>query len=294
MVVTDNPLRGIAFLVMATLFFSSSDAMAKYLSQGMPAIEIAWVRYVVFTVFAIAVGARSGGVAARTRRPWLQVLRGLCVVGSALFFILALHELPIAEATTINFASPLLITVLAVLVLGEQVGRAGWLLLGLGFVGVLIVVRPGTSHFHPAAFLVVASSICWAVGMMATRKMSGSERSATTLLWTAASGLVLLTSLLPFAFVWPGLRELGLTLVLGLVASMGQWFTILAYRHAEAATLAPLSYGQLIWSTVLGIVVFHNRPDGLTMVGAAVIIASGVLAVQRERVRLRQIKALAV
>jgi drug/metabolite transporter (DMT)-like permease len=290
--VIDNPLRGIAFLVLATLCFSSSDTMAKYLSQGIPAIEIAWVRYVVFALFAVAVAARSGGAGPRTRRPWLQTLRGLCVVGSALFFILALHELPIAEATTINFASPLLITVLAVLVLGEQVGRTGWLLLALGFAGVLIVVRPGTSHFHFAAVYVVASSLCWAVGMMATRKMAGTDRSATTLLWTAGSGLVLLTVLLPFAFVLPGVRALGLTLLLGLVASLGQWFTILAYRHAGAATLAPLSYGQLIWSTVLGMIVFHNRPDALTLVGAAVIIASGLCAVQRERLRLRQVKAV--
>jgi drug/metabolite transporter (DMT)-like permease len=104
---------------------------------------------------------------------------------------------------------------------------------------------------------------------------------------------VLLTVLLPFAFTLPGVRALGLTLVLGLAASLGQWFTILAYRHAGAATLAPLSYGQLIWSTALGMIVFHNRPDALTLVGAAVIIASGLCAVQRERLRLRQVKTVA-
>lgn len=285
---TENPLRGIALMVGATICFSASDVMAKYLVGSLPAVEIAWIRYGVFVLMAASPALRGGGRANfRTRKPRLQLLRGVGIVVSSLFFILGLSHLPMAEAAAVSFASPLFITILAVPFLGEKVGWRGWLGVLCGFVGVLIVVRPGTGSFHPAAFLVLMSALSWAVSMIATRRMGPNERSTATVMWTAVSGFLILTLLLPFAHGPLTAAQFALALVLGVVASSGQWLAVIAYRHAAASVLAPLSYGQLLWSSTLGFLVFRAVPDHWTLIGAVFIIGSGLYTVQRERLRLR-------
>ncbi len=281
----ERPLRGIALLVAATMLFSLSDTTAKYLTGSLPPVEIAWVRYVVFVLLTAIPLLRGGAPAARVRRPLLQVLRGLGVVGSAVLFIASLASLPIAEATTVNFVSPLLITVLAVPILGERVGTGGWLAVLAGFLGVLAVARPGTAGFHPAVVFVLLSSLCWSGAILITRRMAATERASATLLWTACTGLVVLTVLLPPVFRMPDVPTLALTILVGFISSGGQWLTVLAYRHAPASVLAPLSYGQLIWSSALGFLVFGAVPDRWTLVGAAVIIGSGLYTVQHARRR---------
>jgi drug/metabolite transporter (DMT)-like permease len=287
----ERPLRGIALFVAATMLFSLSDTMAKYLTASLPAIEIAWVRYVVFVLLAASPVVRHGPAAARVRRPRWQILRGLGVVGSAVLFVASLSALPIAEATTVGFVSPLMIASLAVPVLGEKVGPGGWLAVLAGFLGVLIVIRPGTSGFHPAVLLVLASSCCWVMAMLITRRMAATERPSAMLLWSAATGLTVLTVLLPLMFRPPDARSLALALLVGIVATGGQWLTILGYRNTPASVLAPLSYSQLIWSSVLGYLVFGAVPDRWTLIGAAVIVASGIYTVQHERARLRRRQA---
>ncbi len=279
-------------MVGATVCFSLSDVTAKYLVGSLPAVEIAWIRYLVFTLMALGPLARRPAIL-RARRPVLQVLRGLGIVASALCFILALAHLPMAEAAAISFASPLFITMLAFPLLGEVVGVRGWLATLVGFAGVLIVVRPGAGGFHPAALLVLLSSLAWAVSMIATRKMGVSDRSATTVLWTAGIGLLGLTALLPFAHGPVTPTELGLAILLGVVASSGHWLAVVAYRHAAASVLAPLSYAQLLWSSTFGFIVFGGLPDRSTLIGAVFIIGSGLYTVQRERIRLRAVRGLA-
>jgi drug/metabolite transporter (DMT)-like permease len=227
----------------------------------------------------------------RSRRPLLQVVRGVGVVGSAVFFILSLAHLPIAEATAINFITPLLITALAVPILGEVVRLQGWLAVLVGFVGMLVVVRPGVHGLHPSALLVLASSLCWCVAMLITRRLVGIDRSTVTLLWTAVSGLILLLTVLPFYLAPLTWRLAGLSLAVGVVASGGQWLAVLAYRHARATVLAPLTYAQLIWSSVLGLIVFGTIPDHWVYVGAVIIAASGVYVVHLERVRVAALRS---
>lgn len=283
---TETPLRGIALMIGATICFSLSDTMAKYLVGSLPAVEVAWIRYVVFIVMAAGPLARRPGTF-RTYRPTLQILRGVGVVVSALLFILALAHLPMAEAAAVSFASPLFITVLAALVLGEAVGAGGWAAALVGFAGVLVVVRPGTDGFHPAAVLALLSALAWAVSMIATRKLGAGERAATTVLWTAVTGLLVLSVMLPFAHSPVTPAQLGLAVLLGVVASSAQWLAVLAYRQTPASVLAPLSYGQLIWSSTFGFIVFGGVPDRWTMVGAVFIVGSGMYTVQRARVRAR-------
>jgi drug/metabolite transporter (DMT)-like permease len=288
----DNPFRGIALILCATLLFSLSDAMAKFLGQHLPVVEISWIRYLIFVVIAVALARRNGARMLRPRMPGLQIFRGVTLVGSAVLFILALRFLPLADAAAVGFASPLLITLLSVPMLGEVVGIRRWAATVVGFIGVLVVVQPGTGAFQPAALIVVGSSLCWAFASIATRKMAGADDAATTLLWSSAVGLVLLSVMLPFEFVIPTPRILALALVLGVVASTGQYLMVLAYRYAGAALLAPFSYIQLIWAVVLGYLVFGALPDRWTIIGAAIIVASGIYTVHRERVRAREREAV--
>jgi drug/metabolite transporter (DMT)-like permease len=279
----DGPLRGVLLALGAMLLFSSSDATSKVLaSGGLPSVEIAWLRYVVFVLVA-APGAWRAGIS--SARPGAQLLRGTALVISSVAFIAGLRSLPLADATAMGFASPLFIVALAIPVLGERVGVRRWAAVIIGLAGVLIVVRPGTAAFRPAAILPVASAAAWAVAMVTTRRIAATERPATTLFWTAASGLLVLSVMLPWDFIWPTPRQLALGALLGLVASGGQWLVLLAYRHANASLLAPLSYSQLLWSTTYGVLLFGAVPDGWTLTGAAVIVGAGLAVAPEARRR---------
>lgn len=290
-IMADNLLRGGAFMLGATVLFSVSDTMAKYVTQSVPAIEMATIRYAVFVAMAGSPLLGRRRTSLRSRRPMLQVVRGVSVVGSAVAFILSLGYLPIAEATALNFITPLLITVLAIPVLGETVSAQGWLAVLIGFLGMLVVVRPGMGGLHPAALLVVLSSLCWCVGMLVTRRLVGVDRSSVTLFWTASTGFVMLLCAVPFFLTPLTLRQVGFCLAVGVVASGGQWFAVLAYRYGRATVLAPLTYAQLIWSSVLGLAVFGTVPDRWTLIGAVIIAASGLYVVQLERRRVAALGA---
>jgi drug/metabolite transporter (DMT)-like permease len=281
--VGDTPMRGVLLVVGASIFFSVSDATTKYVTQTLPVIEVAWVRYLVFVLLTALPAMRDHGAALRTRRPVQQVVRGLAIVGSALLFVYGLRLLPMADAAAINFVSPLFITMLSVPLLGERVGMRRWIAVGIGLTGAVIAAQPGTSAFTAAAAFPVLSAASWAVGIVLTRRMAPTEGSSTILVWTAGTGLVLLTCLLPFNLKAPTAHEFALCLLIGLSASAGQWMVVLGYRRAPASMLAPFSYLQLIWSTGLGYLVFNGRPGLATIVGATIIAASGLYTAHRER-----------
>ncbi len=288
----ENPSRGILLLIGATLMFSTSDALAKFLGSQMPIIQVTWIRYVVFLVMAGAMVGSAAPVRLRVSDPRAHILRGLGLVGSALFFFFALLHMPLADASAVGFASPLIITALSVPMLGEVVGIRRWSAVLVGLVGVLIIVRPGTGAFHWAALSVLASSLCWAYAVVLTRRMAGADPASTTLLWTAVTGLVVLSLALPFDFVLPGWWHAFLAILLGVFASGGQWLMLLAYRHAGASVLAPFSYAQLIWAVSYGYLFFNTLPDQWTIVGGIIIVASGVYTVHRERVRARERRSI--
>ena len=281
--VGDTPLRGVLMVVGASIFFSMSDATTKYVTQTLPVIEVAWVRYLVFVLLATLPALRDHGAALRTRRPAMQTVRGIAIVGSALLFVYGLRLMPMADAAAINFVSPLFITMLSVPFLGERVGVRRWIAVGVGLSGAVIAARPGTSAFTAAAAFPVLSAASWAVGIVLTRRMAATESASTILSWTAGSGLLLLTCLLPFNLATPTPREFALCLMIGVFASVGQWMVVLGYRRAPASMLAPFSYLQLIWSTTLGYLVFNGRPGLATIVGACIIAGSGLYSAHRER-----------
>jgi drug/metabolite transporter (DMT)-like permease len=284
----DQAWQGIALIVGSTLFFSCADAFAKALAATLPAIEIAWFRYVTFAVMMVPlVLARGGAAAFRSERVGLQVLRGFGMVGSALLFTIGLRFLPLADATATVFVSPIFITALSIVFLGEVVGWRRWTAAAVGLLGVLIVVRPATTAFQPAALFPLLAALSWAASVIATRKMSGSEHPVTTLAYSALVGTVLLTVLLPFGWAVPSWREIGLGLALGMVSTIGHGLVVLAYNRAGASMLAPFSYVQLIGSALVGFLAFAAIPDTWTLVGGALIAASGLYTAHRERVRSR-------
>ena len=289
----DDPLKAIALIASATVLFGSADTIAKYLSFSLPIVEFLWIRYVIFLVMALILAGRLPRRSIRPRNPGLQVTRGLCVAASSILFVYGVRQMTMSQATTISFLSPLLVTILSIPFLGETVGPRRWAAVAAGMLGMLIVVRPGLGGFQPAALFGVASALSWALVLIITRKIAISDAPQTTVLWSAAIGTAILTVMVPFVAVWPTARQLGLSLVLGVLASGGQWMIILAHRLAPASLLAPFFYGQLLWVTGLGFLVFGTLPDRWTLAGAGIIIASGLYTAHRERVRARMAREVA-
>ena len=204
------------------------------------------------------------------------------MVGSALLFTLGLRFISVAEATAIYFVSPILITALAIPVLGERIGWRRWTAALIGLIGVLIVIRPGTGAFDSAALFPLLGATCWAGAAVVTRKLGTADRPVTTMVYSAVVGLLVLTALLPFNWVAPSSTEIGLGVCIGLLSTAGHWLVVLAYRDAHASLIAPYAYVQLIWAALLGYAVFGSLPDGFTLAGAAIIATSGLYTANRE------------
>jgi drug/metabolite transporter (DMT)-like permease len=197
--------------------------------------------------------------------------------------------LPIAEAAATGFVSPLFVTALSIVFLGESVGMRRWLATAVGLAGVLIILRPGTTAFHPAAFFPLVSALAWACTLIMTRVMSGQERAATTMTWSSIAGVCILSALVPLVWVTPGLKDILLGVFIGFASTAGQWVVVLAFRYGDASVLAPFSYTQLLWVSILGYAVFGEVPDIWTVTGAVFIVSSGLYIAHRERVRRLQL-----
>jgi drug/metabolite transporter (DMT)-like permease len=285
---SDEPLRGILLILGATALFSVSDTAAKHLSASLPAIQIAWLRWVGFTLLMAPIVLRSRGLVLRSRAPRLQVLRTFGLLGSALFFIGGLHYLPLASAAAIAFAAPLVVTALSIPLLGEKVGPRRWAAVATGLLGVLVVIRPGSGTVGAAALLPLLSAVSWAFAMIVTRKLGSIDRASTTMTYSALVGLAALTMIVPLNWTEPSPVELALAGGMAVASTAAQFLVVSAYRLARASVLAPISYSQLVWSGLLGFFVFGNIPDGWTLVGATIIIGSGLYTAHRERIAGRE------
>ena len=282
----DRPFRGIALILASTVFLGTSDVTAKYLSTTLPSIEIAWIRFLVFAlVMTPAMLPGSPLYALPTGRLGLQLMRGAALLGSSLLFISGLRFLPIAEASATGFVSPLFVTALSIVLLGESVGLRRWLATAVGLIGVLIILRPGSNAFHPAALFPIVSALAWAATLVMTRMMSGSERAITTMTYSAITGVAILSAMVPLVWVQPSWHDIFFGILIGITSTAGQWIVVLAFRYADASVLAPFSYTQRVWVSVLGFFVFGEVPDIWTIAGAAVIVASGLYTAHRERIR---------
>lgn len=282
-----NARRGILWMLATTVFFVSLDATAKYLTRSYPVVEIVWARYLFHTIFAIAwAGARLPD-AVRRARFGMQFLRGLFLVGTTLLYFLAIRTMPLADATSIMFLSPILVTALSVPLLREQVGPRRWLGVAAGFAGALIIVRPGAGVIQFAALLAVVAAAINALYQITTRLINRTDRPITTNVYSAAVGTVAASLGLPFAWTMPDLQGWLLMAFAGLCGAIGHYCMIKAYEAAPAAVVAPIGYAGLIWSTFYGYLLFGDLPDHWTVIGALIIVASGLYILYRERTRKR-------
>jgi drug/metabolite transporter (DMT)-like permease len=279
-------LTGIFLILGAGFLFTVMDATAKHLAQTYPVVEIAWGRYLFATLSLPLILHRFGGLATiRSNRLGLQLLRSFFLLCSTVIFWLAVKFIPLADATAISFVGPLMLTALSVPFLKEKVGPRRWAAVLIGFGASLVIIRPGWGMAEPAALLPLLSSAAFAAYAICTRLLSRSDGWTTTLIWSSLLGLILLSLWAPFDWRSPDLAGWLLLAFLGAIGSLGHLLLILAYARAPASTLAPLSYVQLIWSTGIGLVWFGNFPDRWTLTGGAIIAASGLYVIHRERLR---------
>jgi drug/metabolite transporter (DMT)-like permease len=286
----DRPFRGIALILASTVFLGTSDVTAKYLSATLPSIEITWIRFLVFALIMVpAMLPGSPFYALPSGRRGLQLMRGVALLASSLFFISGLRFLPIAEASATGFVSPLFVTALSIVFLGERVGLRRWIATAVGLIGVLIILRPGTGAFHPAAFFPLVSALAWACTLIMTRMMSGREHASSIMAYSSIAGVGLMTALVPWVWVAPSWHDILFGIFIGIASTAGQWIVVLAFRYADASVLAPFSYTQLLWVSILGFIIFGEVPDIWTITGAVFIVASGLYTAHRERVRRSQL-----
>ena len=280
-------LTGIALMCAAVASFSCLDTTGKYLNHHMPTMQVVWARYFFAFVLSLAfANPFNRPDLLKTTRPFMQAGRSALLLFSTILNLFALRWLQLDEALSILFATPLLVAVLSVPILGERVGWRRWTAIIVGFVGVLVVTRPGFGGMHPAALLSGGSVICYALYVIWTRILARTDSNETTQFYTSLVGAVLMTALVPFIWVTPdSWLTFGLMVLIGALGGGGHFLLIMGHRLAPASTLAPFIYTQIIWTTALGYAVFGDVPHFWTIVGGSVVIASGLYLLHRETVR---------
>ncbi len=259
--------------------FASMDAMSKSLVRDYPIVQTLWVRYVIFTGFALLV---AGPAAIRSVRPWLQAGRGVLALVENGVFVLAFFYLPLADTHAIAATSPLLVVALSVVFLKETGGLGRWLAVLAGFAGVLLIIRPGFHALSWPLTIPLAGALLWAVYQVLTRVVARTDRSDTTLLWTALTGLIGTSLLVPFAWVPPTPIAWLLMAGVGVLGTLSHAALIKALDHAEAGALQPYAYTLLVWATMLGALVFGDVPDAWTIAGGGIVVLSGLWTWHRD------------
>ena len=278
-------LIGIALMCGAVASFAVLDATAKYLNGHMDTLQVVWARYAsgFMLTFLISNPLSRPGLL-RTNRPFLQLGRSTLLLGSTLFNFISFRYLQLDQALSIMFSTPFLVAILAGPFLSEWIGWRRWLAILVGFAGVLLVTRPGHGGIHWAALYSVASAVCYALYIIATRVLSRHDHTETTLFYSNLVGAVAMIPVLPFVWTMPENWFLIFLMAgFGAFGSFGHYLLIAGHRLAPASILAPFMYTQLVWAILLGFLIFGDIPNDWTLAGAAIVIASGLYLLYRER-----------
>ncbi len=281
----DDLNRAVLYMLFAAALIPLLNASAKFLARDYPVIEITWARYAGhFVYMLIAFAPRRGLGLLVASRPVLQLVRSTLLCVSTLIYITALQYISLPTATAVSFTGPFNVTALAPFLLGEKVTRRRWLAVGLGFLGALVVVRPGSAATNPAALLVFASATASALYQILTRKLAAHDAAETSITYIALAGFVLTSIPLPFVWKTPESWSDALLFVgLGVFGGFGHYFMVRAFELAPAPFVSPFNYAQLIGSAALGFLVFGQVPDSWTWLGAAIIVGSGLSILYAER-----------
>lgn len=291
--VVQHGLRGMFLVLVAAMLFTSMDTITKYLVRHYPVGVIMWIRFVVQNgLFALVVLPRFGLGVVRTQRLGIHLVRGGLLIGASFLFATSLRFMPLAEVTAIAFIAPILLTVLAVFFLKERVELGSWVAIGCAFLGVLVIIRPGSDVFHWAALLPLSNALLFAIYQVLTRKLSGLESPLTLIFYPGLVGLAGYSFTWLDGFTFPS-DPWHLTLMVagGALSLTSHLVLIKAFQYAPASRLAPFSYTQLVWVTLAGLLVFGNFPDALSLLGIGVLIASGVYCANHQRRSERESRA---
>ncbi len=275
---------GIAGILIGMFAVSIMDALAKWLGEGYPIAELVFFRNLFALPPALFILWQQRGGRASLVLHWKtgHALRAILALGATFTFFLGLRYLPLAEAISIAFAAPLLVTALSVPILGERVGPRRWAAVMAGFVGVLVMTRPGAEAFRPEALYILVAALCYALAMLVTRRLARSDTTPAIMLSSICISILLSGLALPFGWRTPAGMDFWLLALLGLVGGFGMYFMTQAYRYAPAAVIAPFDYTALIWGTLFGWLIWHELPGAHVWLGAAIVIASGLYIVHRE------------
>ncbi len=289
---TSHPLRGVLMVMLAVLLFACNDATTKFLVTDYNVPMVSAARYIVHCLLMVAIlGPRQGRQLIETRRTGLVLVRALCLVVATACMGLAFQRMPVAESTALVFLAPMAVVLVARPVLGEKIGALGWAAAIIGFIGILLIVRPGSGLDPWGVVSVLGAVAVTVVYYLLSRILASTERTLALLFYSALVGAICFGLLLPWFWTGeaPTLLQTALFLSMGVTAGTGHFLFTAAHRDAPASLLAPISYMQLVWAGLLGWIVFGHVPDGLTILGMAVVAASGVMIALKSSRRPRGI-----
>jgi drug/metabolite transporter (DMT)-like permease len=280
-------VKAIFYNLLAWVILPVMDGLAKYLSVDLPVLQIVWARYfftVVITLSFIIIFFRKQLV--WTSKPKLQLFRGLILLCANMLFFYAISIISLTKALTLAFVAPLIVTALSPFILGEIVGYRRWLAVIIGFIGSLIVIRPGLIEFNLATLAALGTGFFYGIYFIITRKLHTADSPLLTLLITGVVGAIILSAYMPFSWIEPNPNQWLFMFCIGLCASVGHFFLILSLKYADASKLAPFSYFEIVTNVIIGYYFFSDFPDIWTWVGLLIIINSGIYISIRERSRV--------
>jgi drug/metabolite transporter (DMT)-like permease len=281
---TQTPvLRGILLMCLSTVAFAIMHGLVRFVSDVLPPFQIAFFRNIFGLAFLVPLLMRSRFAVLKTQRIGLHALRGVINIGAMLMFFTALSISPIAKVTALSFSAPIFLAILSVLVLGERFRVYRWLAIFFGFVGMLIILRPGFVAIDTGALLVTGAAALWAVAMVLIKILSRTESSLTIV---AYMGIFLgIFSVIPALWVWQpfGLQTLGWLVLIGLFGTIAQMSLSQSLKESDPTAIMPFDFLKLVWTAIIGAWFFAEVPDIFTWIGAAVIFSSGLFIAYRER-----------
>ena len=282
---TSASLRAILLTLLTVIGFAVMNGTNKYLTIDYPVAEVVWARFFFANVGILLVAAWRPGFRAliRTRRPCLQALRSILMICSTLLFVGSLSLLPLAEVEAINFAGPFFVVALSAPMLKERVPAEIWIAVIMGFIGVLVIIRPGAGVLSWAALMPIAVAFLYALFQIVTRRLGGADSAITSLFYSGLLGLIVTSLVAPFFWRWPDLKGWLLMAQAGLLGAGSHFLLIKALDLAPASILQPFTYAQLVAAVIIGYVVFDNVPDVWTWLGSAIVVGSGLYVLLRQR-----------
>ncbi|HEY9057425.1 MAG TPA: DMT family transporter [Aurantimonas sp.] len=279
-------VAGILLTILSGLALATMDTGAKYLTGRLPVLEVVWARYFFHAMLMTAWLAKTRGTTfLKTRRPLLQLTRGGALLTATAMMYLGLSKIPLADATAVMFFAPVLVTVLSVVFLGERIGLPRIAAVLAGFGGVLLIVRPGFADTDPYLLLPLGAAIVVSVYFLLTRALAGPEENAATLFHTTAAGAVILSLVVPFVWEPPSVADFALMVGIGTLGALGHFCLVSGFAYASASTLTPFLYAQVLFAGIYSVVLIGDPLRPTLVIGAAILIASGLTIWWRENRR---------